>query len=292
MTDLQTSSKARMPLPLVFVAVGAYIVATFIIGGIITLPLFGLFGLLPKSDAFEYVLLQESINAVSVLAGAWVAAWFFLRFVNNLPYSSLGMSIRGRLPDCLAGIAFAIVLYAIAFGISLAANAFEIAGLHVDPIVLLSTFLFFLVAAAMEEIMIRGYVQGVLMTRINKYVALLVASAIFSIMHGLNPGIGVLPFINIFVAGLLLGASYMYTRNLWFPIFLHASWNWLQGPVLGYKVSGTSVFPTMLQLNWTEDNLINGGQFGFEGSILCTIFGVAATALIIRWYERKRKSKD
>ena len=74
----------------------------------------------------------------------------------------------------------------------------------------------------------------------------------------------------------------MLFRSHWF-------WNWIQGPVLGYNVSGNSFgYETLLTLRFPEENLINGGSFGFEGSVLCSLLQVAGIALIIGYYERRR----
>jgi membrane protease YdiL (CAAX protease family) len=93
--------------------------------------------------------------------------------------------------------------------------------------------------------------------------------------------------LNLMLAGMLLGASFIYTRNLWFPISLHLFWNWFQGPVLGYQVSGTSTYPSVLTLRFAENDVLNGGAFGFEGSLICTVLMIVFTFLIIRWGERR-----
>ncbi len=74
--------------------------------------------------------------------------------------------------------------------------------------------------------------------------------------------------LNLLLAGMLLGASYLYTKNLCFPISLHLFWNWIQGPILGYDVSGSHSESSMLTLHLPENNVLNGGAFGFEGSLI------------------------
>jgi membrane protease YdiL (CAAX protease family) len=235
-------------------------------------------------------MIKQLIPPVTSAAVAWGYAVFFLKYVDRRPINELGMSIKGRWKDCLAGIAFAVVFYLIGFAVSIGLGAIEVAGMTFDFGILTGTFFMFFAAAAMEEIMMRGYIQGRLMTKMNRFPAMAIASLIFAVMHIPNPHIGIFPLFNLFLAGLLLGASYMYTRNLWFPIALHTAWNWIQGPVLGYEVSGNKTsFPSVIRLHLPEENIINGGQFGFEGSILCTILMIAGTALIIGWYERKRR---
>lgn len=64
-------------------------------------------------------------------------------------------------------------------------------------------------------------------------------------------------------------------------------WNWIQGPVLGYEVSGNKFCNGLLALRLPEANLINGGAFGFEGSVLCTVLMVVGTGLILKIHGKR-----
>ena len=160
----------------------------------------------------------------------------------------------------------------------------------VHPGALVRTWVFFLLVAVFEEGMCRGFLLGRMMDAgINKFAALVLSSAVFSCLHLANPGFALLPFINLLLAGVLLGSAYIYTRNLWFAIGLHWFWNWLQGPILGFEVSGNVLEGNLLTLEApAEAVLLNGGAFGFEGSLVCTVLMVAGIGLIIRHYEKKR----
>lgn len=284
--EIENLSTQPPKLP-IWATIPLYIIACFLFIGLLSAVLLMPFSLFPESDSIYYTISHKFTLSFASMAGVWICAVIFLKYIDLRPVGELGMSIKGRWKDCFAGIAFAAVLYAIGFTISLALGAVEVTDIIPNIAALTGTFLVYFVAAAMEEIMIRGYIQGRLMTKMNKFLAMVIASLIFSAMHLPNPNIGIFPLFNLFLAGLLLGASYLYTRNLWFPIFLHTAWNWLQGSVLGYEVSGIKVFPSLLQLRLPEENLINGGHFGFEGSIICTILMIIGTALIIGWYERR-----
>jgi membrane protease YdiL (CAAX protease family) len=135
-------------------------------------------------------------------------------------------------------------------------------------------------------VLMRGYILNNLMTGMNKYLALLLSSSIFGLLHLLNDGVTVLAMVNLILAGILLGSSYIFTKNLWFPISLHLFWNFFQGPVLGYSVSGMKVNP-IFTLSSTGNELFTGGEFGFEGSIVCTVLLVTATAAVIGYYGKK-----
>lgn len=272
----------------------ADIVLFYVIGTLITMflcvPLF----LIQKALGME---MQEGslpslfLERLLMLVGYLSAAVLVLRW-RNLPLSLLGMSLRGRGKDLLAGLGVAVLLYAVGFGTSLLMGTVEIASVEWVPRDLLGTLLFFLLVAVTEEVMLRGFVLGrMLSAGMNRFVALFLSSALFSAMHLFNPNFALLPFVNILLAGCLLGASFLYTRNLCFPVVLHWFWNWLQGPVLGYEVSGTDSGQSLLTLRLTGSDLLTGGSFGFEGSLLCTVLLVVGTLAIVGYYERRGRKE-
>ncbi|HJD94840.1 MAG TPA: CPBP family intramembrane metalloprotease [Bacteroides togonis] len=272
----------------------ADIVLFYVIGTLITMflcvPLF----LIQKALEIE---MQEGslpslfLERLLMLVGYLSAAVLVLRW-RKLPLSLLGMSLRGRGKDLLAGLGVAVLLYAVGFGTSLLMGTVEIASVQWVPRDLLGTLLFFLLVAVTEEVMLRGFVLGrMLSAGMNRFVALFLSSALFSAMHLFNPNFALLPFVNILLAGCLLGASFLYTRNLCFPVVLHWFWNWLQGPVLGYEVSGMDSGETLLTLRLTGSDLLTGGSFGFEGSLLCTVLLVVGTLAIVAYYERRGRKE-
>lgn len=272
----------------------ADIVLFYVIGTLITMflcvPLF----LIQKALGME---MQEGslpsffLERLLMLIGYLSAAVLVLRW-RNLPLSLLGMSLKGRGKDLLAGLGVAVLLYAVGFGTSLLMGTVEIASVQWVPRDLLGTLLFFLLVAVTEEVMLRGFVLGrMLSAGMNRFVALFLSSVLFSAMHLFNPNFALLPFVNILLAGCLLGASFLYTRNLCFPVVLHWFWNWLQGPVLGYEVSGMDSGETLLTLRLTGSDLLTGGSFGFEGSLLCTVLLVGGTLAIVAYYERRGRKE-
>ena len=234
------------------------------------------------ADKMFYFVLSETLMLIGIFLSAWIV-WHF----RGVSLAGLGRSLAIRKKDLLSGISLAIVLYAVGFGVSLLAGAIEIAGVVFNPSSLLISFVFFLLVAITEEFALRGFVlERMLQGGVNKFWALFLSATLFSLVHIANPNFDFLSFINILLAGILLGSSYIYTRNLCFPIALHCFWNLIQGPVLGYEVSGNKFCDGLLTLYLPEANLINGGAFGFEGSILCTVLMVAGTAVILKMFRK------
>ena len=245
---------------------------------------FALSGLVDVNNPEHWaVLVIEGIQLVAVLLPAWLIIhyWDERSFVDNM-----GFRIKGRGKDMLWGLGVAAAIYAIGYIVSLIAGWISIDGWHFDPTYLLVQFLFYILVAMMEESMMRGFVLGhMLDVGMNKFLALLISSFLFACLHLGNPGITRFAIINLTLAGILLGVTYIYTRNLWFPISLHLFWNFIQGPILGYEVSGTGGRNTLINLGISDNTLMNGGDFGFEASLPCTILMVVAIGLIIYYFE-------
>lgn len=235
-----------------------------------------------------YTLVMEA----AMLLNVFIVAFFIMRFLDRRPFSDLGLSLKGRGKDILYGFLMAVIIYAIGFCFCLLTGQIEIVGVHLHWDNLLLSGLLFTMVAIVEETMMRGYVLGrLLRTRLNKFVSLLISSILFALLHLMNPNVSFLPMLNLVLGGLLLGAAYLYTHNLWFPISLHLFWNWIQGFVLGYDVSGNRFCESLLTLRFPENNLINGGAFGFEGSLVCSVLAALFTASIIWWFEHPKKHR-
>lgn len=285
MEEENRAQEERKGIP-AFASIVIYLVMFLLLGGVLTL-------CLELMDSVKEVnstgLSQELVMSLVTFVSGLLPALFLLRFLDHRPFSDLGFSLAGRGRDLLYGLLAAVVLYGIGFGLSLALGAVEVVGYRFDPVELSVTFLLFILVALTEELMVRGYILGrLLRTRMNRFLALFISSVLFSCLHLFNPNVALMPILNLALAGMLLGAAYLYTRNLWFPISLHLFWNWLQGPVLGYEVSGSQIGVPLLKLHLSGNTLVSGGAFGFEGSILCTLLTAALTGAIIWWFERKR----
>jgi membrane protease YdiL (CAAX protease family) len=134
-------------------------------------------------------------------------------------------------------------------------------------------------SGVIEEILIRGIIFRILEEWLGSWIALLLSALIFGFIHIENEGASVLIAVSIAVeAGVLLGAAFMYSRNLWLPIAIHFSWNFVQGGIYGARVSGFKLTDSLVSADITGSELITGGAFGPEGSIqaltLCTLAGI------------------
>lgn len=141
-----------------------------------------------------------------------------------------------------------------------------------------------------EEILSRGYIMSVLKQTRNKWFILIGPALIFAALHLGNNGIDVLSFINLFLVGVLFAYMFMKSKNIWMPIGYHITWNYFQGYIWGFGVSGISV-NGLYKVENVTNNIINGGAFGPEGGIIVTIV-TCLTFGIVYWFYKEEKIDD
>lgn len=139
----------------------------------------------------------------------------------------------------------------------------------------------FLMAAAAEELIFRGYPLQVLAEGSRRWIAGLLLCVLFTFGHADNPDVTVIGITNIFLASIMLTVLYFQTRRLWLPIALHLSWNFTQSWLWGFDVSGIKIEGQLFVMTPTGSELVNGGEFGLEGSILSTVLFVAVVVWLL-----------
>jgi membrane protease YdiL (CAAX protease family) len=208
----------------------------------------------------------------------FIATWLMRRFIDRRSFQSLGFSWNGYSNEAGLGFFGALAILGIGSLILVATGyiSFISATFNINPLLL--EVMMMIIVAFVEELLFRGYILNNLLQSINKWVALAISAVLFALFHEANPDVTVFAIVNILLAGILLGLNYIFTKNLWFGICFHFAWNYFQGPVLGYDVSGLKL-TSILQQTVTGPEVWTGGPFGFEGSLLCPLLFVVAIAI-------------
>lgn len=228
----------------------------------------------------KFLLPLKVIEFLSVM----LCAWLFIRFIDRKPLKSIGLILKGYEKDLKLGLALGAGLIAIGFLILFILGYLSVDGFSFPIGTVILYFLLFVVVSFHEEIMMRGYVLNNLMQSMNRYAALSISSVIFMSIHLLNPNVNFLSIVNLFLAGIVLGIYYIHKPNLWLPIGMHLTWNFFQGPIFGFEVSGIET-KSIINQSVRGNEIITGGAFGFEGSILATILIIT----IIVYLDKKYK---
>ena len=146
----------------------------------------------------------------------------------------------------------------------------------------LDMFMMFLAVAVGEEMILRGVIFRWIDERWNTGVALLISAILFGWMHISNDNATWWSSLAIAIeAGLLLGAAYKWSGTLWVPIGIHWAWNYVQGNIFGLAVSGMNTGTTMLVTTANGPDIITGGAFGPEASIISVVLGTFLTLVFL-----------
>lgn len=145
-------------------------------------------------------------------------------------------------------------------------------------------------AAIIEELIFRGLMFQAIDKLGGKPLALAVTSLFFGVAHLGNPGATLWSAFAIALeAGVLLGAAFLWRRNLWFAMGLHFAWNAIEG-LLGIPVSGHSA-AGLFTVEVNGAALLTGGDFGLEGSIVPVVISLLISILMLIRTVRNQRVK-
>lgn len=241
--------------------------------------------------------------AVVVLPVTWICG----TRLDRRPFASFGFHLDRRWwLDLGFGLALGVVLMSAVFLIELEAGWLEIRDTQVVPedfegsfaLAMLGPLVLFVAVGFYEELLSRGYhlrnmAEAVVWRgRIDADAALIIgmllSSTVFGVLHADNPNATALSTINIALAGCFLALGVLLTGELAIPIGLHMTWNFCQGNVFGFPVSGTDAGAKLYAIEQGGDPLITGGEFGPEAGLIGLAAMVTGSLLIVGWVKLTR----
>lgn len=212
---------------------------------------------------------------IMLLLYAVFVKWFEKEPAKDLPLRKCAAHTGSGL---LVGLCFFFAVV----GIMMIAGCYRIEGFRNDTVGILDAFFMFLLVGIGEEIMFRGVLFRWIDEKFGFAAALIVSALVFGFVHIANPGATWWSSIAIAVeAGLMLGAAYKYSGTLWLPIGIHWAWNFSQGNIFGFEVSGGDAGATLIIPYVDGPELLTGGDFGAEASIIAVVLGAALAAWFI-----------
>ena len=148
----------------------------------------------------------------------------------------------------------------------------------------------FTCVALFEEALFRGFVFQRMVDGVGVWPAQIAIGLLFAVGHWGNPGnpgmhgtTEVFATLDLALGAIMLGLAYLRTGSLALPIGLHLGWNWTQGHVLGFGVSGfgyTGWFQPVFQ---GSPQWISGGEFGTESSGFAVLVDLIVIVSLWRW---------
>lgn len=227
------------------------------------------------------------VNSLVSLAVALTAGWLCARFLERLPFASLGASVRGPwVPNLLVGLVLGVITFAFGAGLGIAGGGLRFSLNQAAAADILWTlfvsFFVFAVAAAFEEALFRGYILQTFVRSDLTLFGIILTSLLFASVHNANPGATTLSWMNTFIAGVWFSVAYLKTQDLWLPFGAHLAWNWAQGSIFGVEVSGLTEivkFP-LLRESDVGPAWLTGGDYGIEGGVIATVALILSTFAI------------
>jgi membrane protease YdiL (CAAX protease family) len=239
------------------------------------------------------------VQAFVLFTTALVVGWGCGRLFEDLPVRALGWARhRGWLRDLLTGTLLGVLSLLLAALVATAFQGFRFSvGPSIASVAFVKTFfgsaVIFIIAAAAEEMLFRGYPLQTMMRALPFLAAVIPSSVLFAAVHLDNPNVAWgFTFINTTLAGFWLAVAYLRTRSLWFPLGLHWAWNWAMGALLGLPVSGITSL-TRAPLFRAADAgpaWLTGGAYGIEGGAACTVALIISTIFI--WKTRLLRADE
>jgi membrane protease YdiL (CAAX protease family) len=247
---------------------------------------------LPWPDALAVWLPPAGFTFLGLLALTWIALQLERR-----PLASVGLELDRRWGrEFLAGVlAGAAIILATAGAVHLVSGCHWVRSPKAGPGLLAAGAWLYLAVAASEELLYRGYLFQRLVRGLGPGPALALGALLFAAMHGGNPGMagatGARAGLNLALAAVLLGLCRLRTGSLALPIGLHLGWNWTQGTLLGFGVSGLPGAGWWAPVTGGAPAWLTGGAFGLEASLPCTVVTGLACLAMIRWRPGGRLGK-
>jgi uncharacterized protein len=235
--------------------------------------------LIEKNFAFAFTI--QFFMSLAV----FLSIFIMLRFIEKKPLREIGLSFK--FSEVLKGFGIGFCLITMFLFLLLILGFTELSFNRLSHSLPKYFILYFLVAL-MEETLSRGYILNNLLESTNKYIAVVLSSSLFGALHLLNNGISWIGYVNIVLFGMLAGLLYIKSNGLSMPVGLHLSWNFFQGSIWGFAVSGHSsegLFANFLK----GDPRITGGMFGAEGSLVVTFILVLVNLCLIIQGEIKHR---
>ena len=257
-----------------------------LIGSLATVPLY--LALLNVPLFFNNQNLLSLLITLFSFAFISLLIFFRVKVIEKRSLSSIGFNKNNWLKKYSLGFLIGLVMMSIIVlilllfrYITVEKNPIQPVGVSAISSVLVILF-GWIIQGATEEIVTRGWLLNVLSTKYNIGVGLLISSTLFGLMHLTNPNVNYIAVINIILVGLFYGLYVIKTNDLWAVCGMHSAWNFAQGNIFGFEVSGLDVsVGSLIDLNLVGNNVITGGAFGPEAGIISTFILLVSIGILL-----------
>ena len=276
--------KNKFKLLLIPILVVIFII---IINQLLILPLMPIF-----NDSLEEIFSFSGTSNLVDEAFCLFLSIFLMTKISKLKIEQLGFTkdniVFSYLKGALFGTLQIFTVFFIIFGLK-AIDVYYVGNISI--LLLIKVFIIFIFQALLEEILFRGYLMPFFSKVIGIKFTITLLSFLFTCIHLFNPNLDIIGLANVFLAGVTFSLIYYYTGNLWLVGAMHTLWNFILGFIVGSQISGIITYNSVFfSIPVENKDLISGGVFGFEASIVTTIVELTISLFVI-YLIKKEKNK-
>jgi uncharacterized protein len=227
--------------------------------------------------------LGRAFSSIPIALTALGSYGLYVRIIERRSVAELDTAGAAR--EGLVGFGLGAILFSVTIGVISVLGSFTVDGFN--PMTsLVPALAVAVVSGVVEEILFRGLFFRLLEEWAGSWLSLIFSAALFGALHFQAPHASVFTAIAIALeAGLMLALAFMLTRRLWLCMGLHMAWNFTQAGIFGVAVSGHDV-GGLLKTHASGPELISGGPFGAEASVVavffCLLFAAGFLRLVLR----------
>jgi membrane protease YdiL (CAAX protease family) len=240
----------------------------------------------------------------AMLISAPLASWISIKFIDQKSLKNIGLltgeGAKVIFVDCILGLlAGAAAMGVIALLITFYGGSFTLNPSLITEKVI-TFFLLMIAVGITEELQVRGYMLrvisdgfrfGSMTIQQGFWTAAIFTSIIFGLLHFFNPNASFVSTLNISLAGILLVWPIAVTGRMYGAFALHFSWNWFQGGLFGFPVSGQAIQNSIYVYTMPENaTFFSGGDFGPEAGIVGLIGMIIASLPFWFIYMRQNRT--
>ncbi|EUB40184.1 CPBP family intramembrane glutamic endopeptidase [Fusobacterium sp. CM1] len=276
--------KNKFKLLLIPILVVIFII---VINQLLILPLMPIF-----NDSLEEIFSFSGTSNLVDEAFCLFLSIFLMTKISKLKIEQLGFTkdniVFSYLKGALFGTLQIFTVFFIIFGLK-AIDVYYVGNISI--LLLIKVFIIFIFQALLEEILFRGYLMPFFSKVIGIKFTIILLSFLFTCIHLFNPNLDIIGLANVFLAGVTFSLIYYYTGNLWLVGAMHTLWNFILGFIVGSQISGIITYNSVFfSIPVENKDLISGGVFGFEASIVTTIVELTISLFVI-YLIKKEKNK-
>ena len=238
-----------------------------------------------KGEMFD----TQTITLITYFGYAFIigAIVLFWKLIQKKTVRDLGFT--GNPVSYLTGALIGAVLVLISTIVIVFTGAIKFNGVFdkINIPMVVAMLICYVLQGAMEEILCRGVVHQLLIKKTSVPVTIGVSAALFTIPHlsgmsGDSPMIVAAAIVNLILISVIFSLLTLRFKSIWAACGFHSVWNYILSSILGLNLSGNDeIVATVFDMSSVGSNILNGGEYGIEASIITTAVLAAMIAFVV-----------